>query len=222
MKLTKALLALLVASLLVATFAPAARADNFRAKRTVVTFSQPVEIPGGKVLPAGKYTIELFDSNGYRNIVRFYNADRSQLFATILAISNYRLTPTNETVMTFAERPANAPQALKAWFYPGENYGQEFVYPKARAVELAQVTHEPIPAVEKEPAPVAELKSQAVVVETPEQKEVTVAEVFPTEPPAGAHAVAAPLPETASPVPLIGLIGALSVGFAFALKRLIS
>jgi len=224
MRVAKIFLALLAISLLVAPFAPAARADNFN-KRTVVTFNQPVEIPGGEVLPAGKYTIELFDSWGYRHIVRIFNADRTKLFATVLAINNYRLTPTNGTVMSFLERPGTAPDALKAWFYPGETYGQEFVYPKAQAAQLAQVTHEPIPAVTEEPAPIEQLKSETIVAETPEQKEVAIAEVFPIEPPATEKLAPAPapaLPKTASPVPLIGLLGALSVGFAFALKRLVS
>lgn len=221
MKLTKTLLAVFAVSLLVATLVPAARADTFN-KRTVVTFTEPVEIPG-QVLPAGKYTIELFESLGNRHIVRIFNADRSKLFATVLTISNYRLTPTETNVMTFAERPANSPQALKAWFYPGETGGHEFVYPKARAVELAEVTHEPIPAVEAESAPVEELKQATIVAETPERTEVPVAEVFEMQPPADARPVqAASLPKTASPVPLIALIGLLSVGFALVLKRLTS
>ena len=133
MKITKALLATFVVSLLVATFAIGARADELN-RRSVIKFSQPVEIPG-QVLPAGTYTMELFDTFSYRHIVRFYNADRTQLFATVLAIPNYRLEPTGDTVMTFMERPADAPSALKAWFYPNDKFGQEFVYPD-RPVQL--------------------------------------------------------------------------------------
>jgi len=221
MKITKILLAMLAVPLLVATCGTGARADTLLNRRTVVSFSQPVEIPG-QVLPAGKYTIELYESFSYRHIVRIFNADRSKIFATILAIPNYRLTPTNETTMTFGERPANAPQALKAWFYPGDNFGQEFVYPKARAVQLAQETHETIAAVQTEPAPIEQLKTEPIVAETPQEKEVTVAEAFPTEPPAVEALAPAPvLPKTASPVLLIGLMGALSLGFALALKRLV-
>jgi hypothetical protein len=219
MKITKALLATFVVSLLVATFAIGARADELN-RRSVIKFSQPVEIPG-QVLPAGTYTIELFDTFSYRHIVRFYNADRTQLFATVLAIPNYRLEPTGDTVMTFMERPADAPSALKAWFYPNDKFGQEFVYPKARAVQLAQETHETIPAVQTEPAPIEELKSEPIVAETPQEKEVTVAEAFPTEP-RPVEALTPTLPKTASPVPFVGLVGMLSVGLALALKRLMS
>lgn len=225
MRVVKILFALLTVSLLVAGFAPVARANTVLDKTTMVTFKQPVEIPG-QVLPAGKYLFEIYDTFTYRHIVRIYSPDRGKLFATILAIPNYRLTPTDSTVMAFAERPANAPQALEAWFYPGNKYGEEFVYPRTRAVELAQVTQENIPTVAKEPATVEQLKTEPMVAVTPENKEVTIAEAFPTEAPAAQPAEALPepatLPKTASPVPFFGLSGVILIGAAFALKRLIS
>ena len=220
MKIARTILTIFTVTLLMVTFAAGARADTTFSKRTVVTFTQPVEIPG-QVLPSGTYTIELFETFGNRHIVRVYNADRSQLIATVLAIPNQRLKTTGETVMKFTERPGNAPDALKAWFYPGENSGQEFVYPKARALELAKVTHETIPAVETEPTTVAEFKSEPIVAETPEQKEVAIAEVVPTPAPETVSSAPA-LPKTASEIPLIALLGVLSVSFAFVLKRFVS
>ena len=222
MKTIRAILTIFAVSLLVVTFAVGARADTAFSKRTVITFSQPVEIPG-QVLPAGTYTVELYESFGNRHIVRIYNADRSQLIATVLAIPNLRLKPTGDNVMKFSERPGNSPDALKAWFYPGNNGGQEFVYPKARAVELAQVTHESIPAVETEPATVEEFRREPIMAETPEKKEVPIAEMIPI--PARETEALSPapaLPQTGSPVPLIALFGVLSVSFAFVLKRFVS
>ena len=220
MKIVRTILAILTVSLLMVTFAAGARADTAFSKRTVVTFTQPVEIPG-QILPSGTYTIEVYESFGNRNIVRIYNADRSKLIATVLAIPNQRLTPTGDTVMKFSERPGNAPDALKAWFYPGNNFGQEFVYPKPRAVELAQLTHESIPAVQTEPATVEEFKSEPIVAETPERKEVPLAEAIPAPAPETLSPAPA-LPRTASEVPLIALFGALSVSFALILKRFVS
>ena len=220
MKSVRTIVAIFAVSMLMAMFASGAGADTKFNKRTVVTFTQPVEIPG-QVLPSGTYTIELFESLGNRHIVRIFNADRTKLIATVLAIPNRRLTPTGDNVMKFSERPGNAPDALKAWFYPGETGGQEFVYPKARAVELAQVTHESIPAVENEPAPVEELKTEPIVSETPEKTEVAV-EAAPPAPVAQALSPAPVLPKTASQVPLIGLLGVLSVTFAFLLRRFVS
>jgi len=114
MKIVRTILTVLTVSLLMVTFAAGARADTAFNKRTVVTFTQPVEIPG-QILPSGTYTIELYESFGNRHIVRIYNADRSKLIATVLAIPNQRLTPTSDNVMKFTERPGNAPDALKAW-----------------------------------------------------------------------------------------------------------
>src|ERR1700693_1860909 len=114
-------------------------------KRTTVTFNQPVEIPG-QVLPAGTYTFTIVNSYGMRNIVQIWNKDKTNLITTILAIPNYRLEPSEETVIEFRERPANQPQALKAWFYPGHGYGIEFVYPRQEAIQIAQATNEAVPA----------------------------------------------------------------------------
>ena len=217
MTIVRTILTVLTVSLLMVTFAAGARADTAFNKRTVVTFTQPVEIPG-QILPSDTYTIELYESFGNRHIVRIYNADRSKLIATVLAIPNQRLTPTSDNVMKFTERPGNAPDALKAWFYPGNNSGQEFVYPKGRAVELAQLTQESIPAVQTEPATVEEFKSEPIVAETPAQKEVPIADAIRAP---EAVESAPVLPKTASEVPLIALLGMLSVAFAFVLKRFV-
>lgn len=118
------------------------RADAWN-QQTKVTFSAPVEVPG-TALQAGTYIFKLLGSETDRNIVQIFNADGTQLEATILAVPDKRLQSTGRTVMKFAERPANSPMALKAWFYPGDLYGQEFVYPYSRAMELAKVNREPV------------------------------------------------------------------------------
>jgi hypothetical protein len=184
-----------------------------------MTFSQPVEIPG-QILPAGTYTIKLVDVASERHIVQFLDADGIKVIATVLAINNWRLRPTGKTVVNFAERVGDNPEAVKAWFYPGDNFGQEFVYPKHRAIELAVATKEPVPAIAEETTP-AELKTAPIVAVTPEQKEVPVAEAIETTPPATTPLVAqnTSLPKTAGLVPLIALIGLASLGCAFVVKR---
>ena len=110
-------------------------------KKTVVTFSGPVEIPG-KVLLAGTYVFKLLDSTSNRNIVQIFDKDEKKLYATMLAIPDYRLQPSDKPVIRFEERPAGSPEAIKAWFYPGDQYGQQFVYPHTRAVELAKQSNQ--------------------------------------------------------------------------------
>ena len=74
-----------------------------------------------------------------RHIVQIFTADESQVLATLMAIPDYRLTSTDQTVIKFGEVERGAPEAIRAWFYPGNTVGQEFVYPKSRAMELATI-----------------------------------------------------------------------------------
>ena len=237
MKLFKAATMVCCAALVGAVLAPSAKADDWN-RKTVMTFSGPVEIPGVHltgwgILPAGTYVFKILDSQSDRHIVQIFNKDETAIYATILAIPNYRLKVTDKTVITFSERPAGEPEALRAWFYPGRNWGEEFVYPKARAMELAKETKtavlftaaelpvevaEPIKTAD-EPV-VAELKQAPVMAVQPTGEEVQLAEVV-TPPPAETVAVAAPpeeLPATAGTMPLISLFGLMALGAALAVR----
>jgi len=207
-----------------AVVTPNVRADQEN-KKTVMTFSQPIEIPG-QILPAGTYTFKLLDSQSDRHIVQIWDADGSHLITTVLAINNVRLKPTGKTVVKFAERSGDNPEALKAWFYPGDNFGQEFVYPRQRATELATESNNSVPAISDESAPV-DLNTQVVQVAPQEQpaaepaRTTTVTETPAPTPGPVATPVAEPteLPKTASSLPLIALIGVVSLGLAIGLKR---
>jgi hypothetical protein len=199
-------------------------------KKTTVTFSGPVEIPGpsAQVLPAGTYVFRLLDALSDRNVVQIFNKDESHLYATILAIPNYRLKATDKTFMPFAERAAGSPQAIRAWFYPGDTFGQEFVYPKTRAVELARETRQPIiyipdivapeivaPATTAKEPPVVALEEAPLRAVEPTGEEVAVAEVAVPPP-----VQTASLPKTAGSLPLLALIGLLSLGAGLSLRAL--
>ncbi len=132
-------LAIVCAAALCIMLLPNAAASEFD-KKTIVTFSAPVEIPG-KVLQAGTYVFKLLDFASTRNIVQIFDKDEKNLIATILAIPDYRLKPSDKPVIRFEERPSGSPEAIQAWFYPGDNFGQQFVYPHKRAVELAKRTN---------------------------------------------------------------------------------
>jgi hypothetical protein len=118
---------------------PSAVADEHD-KLTYMTFSAPVEIPG-KVLPPGTYAFKLLDSTGSRDIVQIFDKDQKKLYATILGIPDYRPEPPDKTIVRFEERPTGSPEAVEAWFYPGDPSGVEFVYPHQRAMELAKRTN---------------------------------------------------------------------------------
>ena len=218
--------------------ATGAKADDWN-RKTVITFNGPVEIPGlhlagWGVLPAGTYVFRILDSQSDRHIVQIFNADETTIYATILAIPNYRLTATDKTVITFRERPAGEPEALRAWFYPGRNWGEEFVYPKAKAIALAKATNTPVlftpaelPLEVTEPiksadAPfIVEMKRVPIMAIKPSGEEVQLAEVVTPPPTAEVAVASAPektLPATASPLPPIALLGLLALGGAWMLR----
>ena len=202
---------------LLAAMLPQAKADAYNQK-TIFTFSGPVEIPG-QVLPAGTYVFQLADSQSDRNIVQVFNKRMNHIFGTFLAIPDYRLRVTGRPIITFEERAAGAPEAVRAWFYPGDNYGHAFVYPKKRAVVLAAENNTPVAAVPNEYATKTttpqQLKQAPVTAVQPNQQQEQITQAFPP-PPANQTTGAASrtLPQTASPLPLFGLIGLLSLGAA--------
>jgi hypothetical protein len=120
-----------------------ARADEWN-RETKITFSHPVDV-AGHVLVAGTYLFKIADVND-RHIVQISSADGKTIIATVMTIPDYRLTATNDTVIKFREVPAGSPEAVRAWFYPGRTIGDEFVYPKQRAIELARASKVPVPA----------------------------------------------------------------------------
>lgn len=189
-----------------------ARADQWD-KKTTVTFSRSVELPG-IVLPAGTYVFRLLDDKGNRHVVQVFNANETHLFTTILAIPNYRLKPTSDTVIRFNEARRGNPEAMRAWFYPADSFGQEFVYPRKRAVELAASANVPVltGAVTPSEKP-EELVKEPVVAVTPENKEVPAPSVTEALPliaqatPAPTPAAPAELPKTGSPLPVVVFIG---------------
>jgi len=221
----------LVAMLFCFVFAALAITPRVKAQtaneKTTMTFTEPFEVPGvdAQILPAGTYVFTLVDSLSDRNIVRVTNEDGTHVFTTILAIPNYRLKATEKTVLTFKERGEGQPEAIKAWFYPGYAWGQEFVYPKKRAIELAKIVQEPVLAMPVETTavvPVDTLKTVPVAAVQPTGEEVPVAAVVQAPPAAVAAAppateVAQALPHTASSLPLFALIGMLSLFAGFTL-----
>ena len=230
MKLTRLFLAIGSLAFLGLTFAPRTWASDFD-KRTVLTVHEPIQVPN-TVLQPGTYVVKVLDNMGNRHVVQIFNADETEIITTILAIPNERLKVTDGSSFAFWETPPGQPKALRAWFYPAELGGQEFAYPKMKAVAIAAAAHEEVPSTEAKTEP--ELKTAEVVevappppapaATAPEQPRVEIAQAAPPPEPAPEPAVAAApetkLPKTASPYPLIGLAGLIFLG-GFGTLRLI-
>jgi LPXTG-motif cell wall-anchored protein len=217
---------------------PNLRADEWN-KKTTITVNEAVQVPScctpdhTITLQPGEYVLALVDSLSDRHIVRIFDKNQEHVMTTILAIPNYRLQPTDKTVIQYWEVPAGHPKAIRAWFYPGDNFGQEFVYEKKAAVEIAAFVKTPVPAIEVETKEVEELKSAPLVVvdesggikefkaEPAPQPVVAAAQPEPAPAPAPvvvAEAPAQTLPHTASSMPLIGLMGLVSLGLFAAVS----
>jgi hypothetical protein len=160
------------------------------------------------------------DSQSDRNIVQIWNEDRSQLLATVFTVADYRFQPTGDTVINFEERPADKAEAIQAWFYPGEDFGHEFVYPKARATSLAQQVQQPVlsmpddDATDSAPSP-----DQEVAAVTPTGEEIELSDIVESEEPTD-NVTMASLPQTASLLPLAALLGFSALGASFCFRRM--
>ncbi len=147
-----------------------------------------------------------------------------------MAIPNYRLEPTGKSQFTFWETPAGVPKAVRAWFYPGDNFGQEFAYPKHLSEQIAASAKMTVPTTtattveELKTAPLATTNEAGTVAEVetappPVRAEVPTPEVAVAAPvPTPAPTVPEELPHTGSTIPLFGLVGLLSLLAAFALR----
>jgi hypothetical protein len=243
--------------LLAVAFMPRSKADEWN-KKTILTVNEPLAIPG-KVLQPGKYVMRLMDSPAERHVVQIFNEDESQIEATVIAIPNYRIQPSDKTEFAFWEMPAGQARALKAWFYPGDNFGQEFAYPKDLATTIAKNNNESVPTVSEDkpneitqmaPSGETEQMAQSTPPAAPPDQSnsstsaVTAESTSPvmsdngagTGAPSPVQSSAAPsaapmsnpagtqantgnnLPRTASPYPLVGLTGLLSLGAAIAAR----
>ena len=118
-------------------------------KRTLLDVDETVQIPGATLQP-GKYVVKLADSPSNRHIVRFFNEDESKVIATILAIPNQKMQPSGDTQLGWYETPAGEPPALRSWFYPGDTFGQQFVYPKEQASAIAGKSRRNVPSMDDE------------------------------------------------------------------------
>jgi len=226
---------------LAAVLVPGAMADQWN-KKTYITVNEAVQVPG-KVLQPGRYVMKLLESQSNRHIVQIFNEREDQLQTTVLAIPNYRLQPTGKTEFQWWEVPAGQPRAMRAWFYPGDNFGQEFAYPKTEAVAIATATTENVPTTYAETqadlatAKVGTVDRAGTEMELDRQTysraeaapapTTEIAQATPqpaTERPVTEMAQATPqpaeLPRTASPIPAGALAGLLALGASLAVRAM--
>ena len=228
MKLKTSILALLFLSLTGAFAVRSAVAQGTTLEqKTDVTISAPMQIPSG-VLQPGHYTFQINTlPSGQTSVIQIRD-DSGKVIANLMTINDYRITPTDKTVITYSERAKNQPPAVRAWFYPGETFGHEFAYPKTEATLLADTNNVNVPSIPDTasgdvtsaevttvapdttpapPAPVQEAASQPATQNTASSTPAvsdTNTEV----------AMNQPLPKTASSTYSIASFGVLALGMA--------
>ena len=117
-------------------------------KKTIMHVKEPLQIPGTTLQP-GDYVLKVLGNiTSDRHTVQVFD-NNNHLVTTVLAIPNYRLTPTGHTEFAFWEVPAGQPAALRAWFFPGDNMGQEFAYPKNMSTQISAAVNAPVPVAEE-------------------------------------------------------------------------
>lgn len=144
--------------------APRLNADEWD-KTTFLTFHEPTQVMNTYLEP-GTYMFKLANSQSDRHIVQIFNRDRSHLYATILATPAYHIQPVSNTVVTFWETPPGTAKAVRDWFYPGDDFGQEFSYP-TQLRQVAALTQTPALTPPALPAPAPE-PAAAVAPEPPQ------------------------------------------------------
>ena len=231
----------LIGGLLLTGAAYNANADEWN-KKTYVTISQSIEVPGA-ILPPGRYVFKLLDSQSNRHIVQVLNDRENHVYCTNLAIPKERMEPADKTILTFYEMPGGGPEPVRSWFYPGDLIGQEFVYPHQRMMEIraamnrgntivasnttttetpkpaetqSQTTEENNTAVEPPPPPPP---APAAEPEPEPQPQAAAPAPAPPEPQPAPQPESAPaMPHTAGNTIEIGLLGLTCIGLAISFR----
>lgn len=142
MKKRMKFLSIAAAFALTATAAFATRDDQ----ETQLTVHETIEVPGATLTP-GEYIIELADTTADESVVVFRDANTNQVKSLALTIDAVSDGVPNDSKFVFYETPAGEPPVMRAWFYPGDPRGHQFVYPESRGNEIAADARRHVPTV---------------------------------------------------------------------------
>lgn len=197
---------------------PAAFAQTPEYSNLPVT--EPLQV-GGTLLQPGDYLIRVMPSLTDRNKVQILNATDRSVITTVLTVP-HPLEPNEEvpnTMFVFYPAAEDQPRALRTWFaqFPEASQGgHDIVYDETRAKQLARIANSRVVAyqanADMDTAPLTVITPQATVetytyVPPPAPAPVKIAENRPVE-----------MPQTASRIPLVALLGLISLVGAVAFR----
>jgi hypothetical protein len=173
-------------------------------KITYVSFANPVEIPGSKVLPQGEYAFKMLDESSPFKVVQVFLALQSgtvgtpspfngnkpmTLVATLLTVPDYRNHPGRATV-TYWRANGGGPNALRTVTFAPDPQALVVVYPRDRAADLAKAANQPAASMASQPsADVNAMKNATVKATMANGQDVEIANAFgkpgdrPADPP---------------------------------------
>jgi LPXTG-motif cell wall-anchored protein len=158
-----------VGVLAIMSFPAASKADDYD-KKTIITITEPLEVPG-IVLQPGKYVFKLLNSSSNRHIVEVMNERMDHLYALTFTAAARKIQPKGRTVLTFYEGKGNEPHAIRQWYWPGELDGQEFLYPHKQAERISARAGVKVP---EGSIPTAKESGEKLVADNAEKEESKV------------------------------------------------
>jgi hypothetical protein len=196
------------------------------AKRATLTINALTQLPGTTVA-AGNYVFKQSGEQAGWNIVQVYNQDESSLVTTLLAYPNPTLSSNGQTILIYPQSTDGRTQVMEAFFFENDSVAQQLAYPKKTADEIGTANHVRVPTTGTSDAYPSSLPSASSSWSSPlnqgaaptsAQNPVQTSSEPPT--PNASTAKSQPLPQAASPVPLIGLIGLLAIVGIVVLRRI--
>ncbi len=192
--------------------------------------SASTKVPGLTLQP-GTYSIRVVDHLADRLIVRVDDPNGS-VHSTFIGIQNRSIPKPSAPGVVSWSSPDDGTTALRGFEFPGNGPVVEFVYPKAEAVAIAKVNSSKVPAIDpasegkvsdpslsKDDMEVVTLwmlsSTQVGPSDAPSIKAERYQQVASAKPP---KPVVSALPHTASEMPLIALLGMMSLAGAGALR----
>lgn len=238
MKINLNKIGLLVSALVLAgsgLMAGVARADA-PAKSTAISIETPTQVPGS-VLPAGTYMFKNSGSRSGWNVVQIYNHDGSALVTTVLAYPNPKVAANGQTVIIYPANGAGTIPTMEGVVLAGESTVEQLAYPRGTADQIGAANHLRIPttgtddvypsalpeAANSWSAPVADNSVSDANANTNSDSNAGSNRGANAQPIMTAQNVPETqeheLPKTASPLPLIMLIGLIAIVGIVILRR---
>jgi hypothetical protein len=143
-------------------------------KKSTFTTDKQIEFPG-IVLEPGTYVIRVKESGEKRSTVEILNRNEKQILATLLAVTDHRQRPDDNSEFVYFNATARSPQAVRTWFYTGDLTGLEFVYPRSRAKLIAKANDDHVMASN------SGSRDDVIVAVTPNGKEVVIDDPNPIQ-----------------------------------------